>query len=815
MRVLISGDPYAPLKPRNGQWPCRWIACADAPAAPFVTAYRLKFSVEKPETVRVHVSADERYELFLDGARIGRGPERGDANNWFFETYDLDFSSGEHVLVARVWSLGEEESAGAPYAQMSVYPGFLFSPQDEQWIRVLGSGVAPWEAKVLGGYNFVKPVAAWGTGYNLKLDGNHFDWNFQLGEGDGWHPVEIKHPGYDPELSNDLERVHLMRPAMLLPQIDEMRNIGHVCVVRDIPADAPPADAYPSDTTHAIPILRADNIEAENDAWHKLLCGQGTAVVPPHTRRRVIVDLENYYCAYPEFVTTGGKDALVRVNWQESLFDDEKAKNKGNRDEVEGKFFVTIWHVRDGIGDLFKLDGGAQRQYETLWWQCGRFVEILVETQDEAVTLERFGFRETRYPLEKESGFDCDDERWLPVEKIMWRALQMCSHETYMDCPYYEQLQYVGDTRLQVLTTYTHSRDDRLPCKALYLFDESRIANGLTQSRYPSRVRQLTRGFALWWVAMVHDFAMWRDDTEFVAQRMTGVRVVLDGYRQFLTAENLIRLPFGPNFNFMDWVPGWQGGFPPHCGTGITALANWQWILVLRQAAQLEEWHGESEMAARWNRLADECEASTHKAFWSEERGLFADDLKHQHSCEHVQCLALLQNEYSHSLSVEQKNRIAQGLLNDEGLARTTIYFSHYLFETYRLLGRMDKFFERMELWFGLAAQGLKTTIEHPEPTRSDCHAWGAHPMYHSFASLLGIRPAAPGFSRVEIAPQLGTLQNARGTMIHPQGEICVDVSTHNDAMIAKIALPPNVCGEFVWKNQRVKLHGGAQEIAL
>ena len=31
----------------------------------------------------------------------------------------------------------------------------------------------------------------------------------------------------------------------------------------------------------------------------------------------------------------------------------------------------------------------------------------------------------------------------------------MCAHETYMDCPYYEQLQYGGDTRLEILATYS------------------------------------------------------------------------------------------------------------------------------------------------------------------------------------------------------------------------------------------------------------------------------------------------------------------------------------------------------------------------
>ena len=43
-----------------------------------------------------------------------------------------------------------------------------------------------------------------------------------------------------------------------------------------------------------------------------------------------------------------------------------------------------------------------------------------------------------------------------------WHTARLCAHETYMDCPYYEQLQYDGDTRLELLTTYAMTRDDRL-----------------------------------------------------------------------------------------------------------------------------------------------------------------------------------------------------------------------------------------------------------------------------------------------------------------------------------------------------------------
>jgi hypothetical protein len=120
---------------------------------------------------------------------------------------------------------------------------------------------------------------------------------------------------------------------------------------------------------------------------------------------------------------------------------------------------------------------------------------------------------------------------------------------------------YVGDTRLEAKTTYIISRDDRLPRKALRMFDASRFPSGLTQSRYPCRVPQVIPPFSLWWVGMVFDFALWRGDREFVKTLMPGVRAVLDAFRSCLNADGLVETP--PGWNYMDWVPAWKDGIPP------------------------------------------------------------------------------------------------------------------------------------------------------------------------------------------------------------------------------------------------------------
>jgi hypothetical protein len=406
-----------------------------------------------------------------------------------------------------------------------------------------------------------------------------------------------------------------------------------------------------------------------------------------------------------------------------------------------------------------------------------------------------------------ESSFDCDDVRFKAAIPVMLRGLQMCSHETYMDCPYYEQLMYVGDTRLEAKTTLIVTGDDRLPRKAIRMFDASRILNGLTQSRYPSRIRQIIPPFSVWWTLMVHDYALWRGDKGFVRSCMPGVRGVLDYYRSRINADGLVEHPEG--WNYMDWVPGWEGGMPVDADLGVSGAINWQFVYALSRIAELERWLGEPELSDRNLKLAAALSERLLAAFWDDRRGLLADDLKKTRFSEHVQCLAIL----SAQVEAERLRRIEEGLLKAPDLARTTIYFTHYLFDTYRVMGRADAIFDRLQLWLDLPAQGFRTTLESPEPSRSDCHAWGAHPIYHCFASILGIRPSELGATEYSIEPELGPLQWATGRLVTPRGAIEAEVRRAGKGLRARIVLPAGLTGEFIHGGTLTPLKGGSQEI--
>lgn len=803
MRVLLTDLPYSdqigqnqsqkPWEQATG-WPSRWVTCVEADNPPYVMVYRCKFILREAQCLRVHVSGDERYELYLDQQRIGRGSERGDRTNWFYETYELEIPAGEHQWIARCWAIGKHK----PWAQVSVKPGFLLSPDDEALAPLMGTGVAPWEVKPMPGYQFIPTHSGIGTGAKLDIDGASFSWDTLSGGGDGWLPAQLSEKVYHRTDNYHFTSVQRLMSPATLPAMQEVRFIPRA--VRFVEEAGILESA-------GQPIDASRDLVHEHGSWQDVLSGQ-PMFIPANTRRRVIIDLGNYYCFYPELVVSGGKGTVIRLHWEESLYDEVEGGRKTNRNEIEGKWF-------NGIGETFRPDGGLSRSFDTLWWHAGRYGELIVETGSEPLCINEFSVLETRYPLEMEGSIHCSDERLNQIVHPSFRTLQMCAHESYMDCPYWEQLMYVGDTRIQSLITYVSTLDDRLPRKALDMFRASRNNHlGLVNCAYPDQAGKHISSFSLWWVAMVYDYALWRGDVEWVRLMMSSVRDELDRLLLYRSSNGAVQLPI--SWNFMDWQTApsdaWNQGVPPHGADRLNAAYNLQMIHTLELVAKLEAYLGEREMELRARRLAKELSGVVQKLFWNEERGLFADDTDHQYYSEHPQVLSLL----CESIPLEINRGLISAMLKASDLMRTSIYFDHYTFDVLASTGHIATLLDRLEPWFGMEGTGLKTTPEiFLDSTRSDCHAWGAHPIYHLYTSLLGIRPASMGFASCVIRPQLGSLTSLHGKLPHPNGFIEVNVEGRGSQWHVEVALPDGLPGTLVWGKESYALQDGHNEFAF
>lgn len=763
--------------------PDGWLTLPGDPEPPFVAAYRLEVELPAAAVHTALVHAEERYELFLNGERLGRGSERGDLTHQFCEEYQLRFRRGRNHLSVRTWSLGKI----APYAQMTdVNGGLAVFSENADTQALLATGVAPWTARRLPGYEFfVKhPTTGNMTGPSFKIDGREFDWDWDAASGQA-------------AARNPLPAKMRFHRAALPPMEEGVRPNG---VVRHL-------DALPGETVSA-----ANHLVGEADAWNGFLNG-APLTIPAHTVRRVIVDLDDYSCVYPSLQVSGGRGAQIQWSWAEALF---KGADKGNRDEIEGKQFV-------GHGDIFIAGDGARQEFAPLWWRACRYFELLVTTADTPVTLEKMTLAATGYPLREDAGFQCADPELNRLRPLLTHSLRMCCHETYMDCPYYEQLMYVGDTRLEMLVTYAMTRDHRLPRKALKLFHDSFLRSGLTQSRYPNSALQIIPPFSLWWIAMLHDYAMRHDDPELVRVMLPAVRQTLATFAA--TARPRSALVTGPvGWNFYDWVEGWKAGVPPtqkdwtwghlpdveNCGMPPTpdavpaGIMNQHYAMILKMASELEGYVGAPDNAARLLGQARSVADELRRDFWRDDQQLFADDLEGKHYSEHSQVLALL----SGLLPEEQVPPLLDALLHRPGLSRATVYFSHYLLEAIWQYSNYEELRPRLELWTGFEAQGFRATPETPEPSRSDCHAWGSHPYHHFFASLAGIRPTAFGGGDYLIRPIDGG-PDCSGSLPLRQGDLKFDLSRER----AEIDVPPNLNVTLQWQGRQLKLQPGKNRI--
>ncbi len=801
MRVVTEQNPFPPPSmPGHWQpvpnWRCQWVWHPQAQAGTAtVLAFRLPFSLASPDSVRLHVSADHRYELFLDGERLGRGPQRGDPQHWHFESHVISLPAGEHLLAARVWWLPDD---GSPMAQLSAVPGFLFYAEGPL-SDTLSTGVAPWQVVQMNAYQR-EPAEVTGffvTGWFFCQDGSSMPWGWQsdVAAAGDWvtavpseRPIGPGHPRFDNETSSRKLQHHL-RPSPLPSMREDERSMGRV--------------RHATNSAGQGPIASADNVPTLAAAWQALAAGKGPLLIPARQCQRILFDLENYCCGYPELIVSGGRGAQVRLGWAESLFLSPNSHDlaKGNRDEIENKYFR-------GPYDRFLPDGGESRLFDTLWWRAGRYLDCWVKTGEEPLTIEKLAIRETRYPLEWEGTLQTSDAALDRAWPILYRTLQMCAHETYMDCPYYEQLMYAGDTRIEALVTYLTSYDSRLPRLACQLFDWSRGADGLTLSRYPTAVPQVIPPFSLWWVSMVHDYWMWRNDAEAVCSWLPGVHSVLTAFERHISSRGLVQGLDG--WGFVDWVPEWVAGWPPGPPKAPNALVNLQYVYALDRAAEMLRFFGQPNLAQHWEQVAQRVRQAILAVFWDDEQGMLADDPERAHFSEHAQCLALLTD----LVMGEARDRLVENLLHTPDLARATIYFSHYLLEALCKIGAMDAFFARLGFWKALPDQGFCTTLEAPEPSRSDCHAWGAHPIYHAYASVLGARPAEPGFRRIRIAPQPGPLTALAGRFPHAGGDdVAFDLHFDGTILRGEINLPEGLRGELLWRGSATALAPGRNPV--
>lgn len=230
--TLLMGQiskKHLPADLLNKAWSAQWIAVSGAAPGEY-GVYHFRKSIElpvKPDSFMVHVSADNRYKLFVNGTLVCWGPARGDVYHWNFETLDLApyLKEGENILAAQVWNYG----AHAPMVQQSLQTGFILQGNGEAE-RIADTG-GSWKGWQNGAY---APLPAELHTYFVidpgeKVDLNLFPWGWEQADFDDstWQGSREISPGLAYGLFEPWYEGWMLRPRQIPLMEMKPQRIAH------------------------------------------------------------------------------------------------------------------------------------------------------------------------------------------------------------------------------------------------------------------------------------------------------------------------------------------------------------------------------------------------------------------------------------------------------------------------------------------------------------------------------------------------------------------------------------------------------------
>jgi alpha-L-rhamnosidase len=758
--------------------------------------FRRTFDVADPAAaaLTVHVSGDSRYLFYCNGTLIGRGPAKGDVNHHFYETFDLapHLRAGRNVLAALVLDMScvahRPALLGAPCSVMTYTGGFVL----EGALRDRAGAVVT-ELRTDKQWRVAVDTAHRFQNENTTFEGylGYFEHRVSSLVPAGWNLPEFNDAAWS-------EAHGLFKAELLENRRDPTSPYGLV--------------------PRMIPMLEEERIDRFSDVfvpggkdapegWLNLLESGRAVTLPAGTEIELILDHAALTSAFPQLAVSGGAGAVLRLTYAEALrlpWGTPGATLLGKKQSLANlaSYFAdenTSWTFDrrgkiTGWGDIWEPAGkgtaATPELFEPLHWRAYRYVGVRIKVGATPLTFHGFTQRYTAYPYKIAATFASSDARLDRVWTASLQTMRLCSHETFEDCPHYEQMQYAGDTMITSKIAMLATGDYRLSRQALYHFDWSRLSDGLTQSRYPSRLVQIIPTWSLHWITNIRDYFMCSGDATTVRDMLPGVRAVLDWYRRHTDASGLpAKLPF---WNITDWCPWWPRGVVPGADSGPTTILSAQYIQGLADAAellrQLNDPRHTNEILALEGEAA-RLRPVLHALTWSESEGLYFDRPGGPEVSQYGNAWAIVAGVAGE----RERAAIMKRFPNDEKLAPGSFFWWHTGFAALAKSGRYDEMPQHLGPWYESLDYGLTTFVEENSYWRSLCHAWSAHPALEFINRVLGVVPTAPGFARVTITPHLCGLTHAAGSVCTPLGMIEVSWRRIDEKFALTINAPAGI----------------------
>jgi alpha-L-rhamnosidase len=766
----------------NRNWKASWIwhqgyPWTSEPGAHEMVCFRREFEVFDPHDAQlvVDVTADSRYRLFLNGESLSVGPCKGDRSTHYYETVELSnrLAAGTNVLAVQVLHyapsgphlLGE----GGPLSIHRAVSGAMLL--EGELIERNGKSQSlhsdeKWQCKKMSGFKLVPSPIVFFLGGCEDTDGRGLDHGWELPgfTGDGWGNAVI--------VCETGDKYGQLTPWQLAPRpIPRMRET--LAWFRGITKADDRRDLSYYEAMLDGGRAEAVRVEAGESIWMEIDAGE-------------------LVTGYVTLDMRGGRESRLKLLYAESYEEPTSTvhhKVKGIRDDAKNGILVgeADYYTAAGMGI-----GEEMERYEPFEFRTFRYIRLEATAKDEPLELVLLSYRDTGYPLEVQASFACSDPDYDKLWGLSLNTLKRCMHETYEDCPYYEQLQYTMDTRLQMLFTYAVSADDRMARRTLFDYHSSALPSGMLQSRYPSEYRQVIPSFSLYFIHMLYEHFLYYGDRGLIRRYVPTMTGVLDWFRRLLTPEGLVAQTPSAYWPYFDWCKEWEIGTPPAHAHGPLTLLSQMFAAALHTASELYEAIDWTDAAREARTDANAVNEALLQLCWLPDLGLFKDGPEVDDFSQHTQVWGVI----SGAVKGDEAVRLLERTMNESSdlhMAKLSVPASYELFRMLSRHGLYDKASSVMDRWRAFLRVNLTTLPEVTDDNnpRSDCHAWSALPLSEFTGEILGVRPGAPGFSIIIVEPKPMQLSWAKGRVATRHGAVEVEWTLDEEGVFRLLGIGP------------------------
>ena len=713
---------------------------------------------------KIRISANCRYKLYINGVFVQEGPQKGSAESAFGDEADVGPFLKDTVSTAAVEVLyyPEDPAKRNDSLYYSPYPCLYISDPDGEldgksgWkccqAEQIHLAKEPFDPAPICGAEITEGREALKGWMNADYDAS-------------WWQEAKPYTFFE---TNKPVAPFLMEPRTIPPMAHERKAFREVVCVRE---------------------SSAQTKESLTEQWNKMIFGEGTVEISANTTQIVEISAGEEMCGYPSLWMAGGKDAEIELLYAEAYGrpqpDVETPMGKRHVPPKKGDRTDFVNGRLTGTSDIFRPAGFGTRKepevYTPYLFRTFRYIQVRVTTKDQGISILGYDYLSTGYPLEVKTHLKTSDESLNSIWDISLRTLKRCMHETYVDCPFYEQLQYTMDSRAEMLFTYAVSGDDRLARQCMEAFRRTQRSDGILQASAPAVGVNVIPGFSIFYILMLHDHMMYFGDKALVREHFGCMDRILEYFRSHLTKKGLVGSVGGVLFqhrywSFIDWCGEWNDtiGVPTAAlsGDGSVTMESLLYLYGLKAAAELAEYIGREGMAAEYRERADAL-AEAIRSFCIGKDGLIQDGPGLELYSTHCQVWAVLND----LVTEEQGRKNLERTFQAEGIPQCSVSMSFYLLLAMKKTGLLRTADRLWDQWRKMLDNHLTTCVENSTDERSDCHAWGALILYALPAVYLGIRPLRPGFAEYEMKPEFGHLSWIKGEVYTPAGMLRINTA--------------------------------------